>query len=303
MTTNTLGYKLFRTKPVAKHDDGQSHGAGGLKRTLGAFPLTMIGVGATIGTGIFFTMVEAVPKAGPSVILSFLLAALTAGLTALCYAELSFKIPASGSAYSFAYASLGEFAAFIVAACVLLEYGLAASAVAIGWSDYLNNFLVNSTGYEIWRELRSPMVVSGERGVELRQWRTFLALQRIQVGPARAEVAVGGDHLGDGDALAAHFRVGRCGHEADWALLGAFSERCDDGSVRDVRFVRAIDRRHMLHGVEVGAPVVWHRARVVEVGLVQLLYVGRITAEQIGVGGVFFHHLAHLSSRFARLAG
>ncbi|HEU4850972.1 MAG TPA: amino acid permease [Telluria sp.] len=168
MTTNTLGYKLFRTKPVAKHDDGQSHGAGGLKRTLGAFPLTMIGVGATIGTGIFFTMVEAVPKAGPSVILSFLLAALTAGLTALCYAELSFKIPASGSAYSFAYASLGEFAAFIVAACVLLEYGLAASAVAIGWSDYLNNFLVNSTGYEIWRELRSPMIVSGEHGVEFR---------------------------------------------------------------------------------------------------------------------------------------
>ncbi|HEY1043133.1 MAG TPA: amino acid permease [Telluria sp.] len=166
MTTNTTGYKLFRTKPVAKHDDG--HGHGELKRTLGAFPLTMIGVGATIGTGIFFTMVEAVPKAGPSVILSFLLAALTAGLTALCYAELAFKIPASGSAYSFAYASLGEFAAFIVAACVLLEYGLAASAVAIGWSDYLNNFLVNSTGYEILRELRSPMIVSGEHGVEFR---------------------------------------------------------------------------------------------------------------------------------------
>lgn len=167
MTSSTLGYKLFRTKPVVKHDDAaHSHGAGGLKRTLGAFPLTMIGVGATIGTGIFFTMVEAVPKAGPAVILSFLIAALTAGLTALCYAELSFKIPASGSAYSFAYASVGEFAAFIVAACVLLEYGLAASATAIGWSDYLNNFLANATGYEIMREFRSPMIVSGEHGVE-----------------------------------------------------------------------------------------------------------------------------------------
>jgi APA family basic amino acid/polyamine antiporter len=166
VTTTNPGYKLFRTKPVAKHHDGQ--GQGELKRTLGAFPLTMIGVGATIGTGIFFTMVEAVPKAGPSVILSFLLAAITAGLTALCYAELAFKIPASGSAYSFAYASLGEFAAFIVAACVLLEYGLAASAVAIGWSDYLNNFLVNSTGYEILRELRSPMIVSTDHGVEFR---------------------------------------------------------------------------------------------------------------------------------------
>ena len=167
MTSSTLGYKLFRTKPVVKHDDAaHSHGAGGLKRTLGAFPLTMIGVGATIGTGIFFTMVEAVPKAGPAVILSFLIAALTAGLTALCYAELSFKIPASGSAYSFAYASVGEFAAFIVAACVLLEYGLAASATAIGWSDYLNNFLANATGYEIMREFRAPMIVSGEHGVE-----------------------------------------------------------------------------------------------------------------------------------------
>ena len=84
----------------------------------------MIGVGATIGTGIFFTMVEAVPKAGPSVILAFLMAALTAGLTALCYAELSARIPSSGSSYSFAYATIGEFSAFIVAACLHLNTAL-----------------------------------------------------------------------------------------------------------------------------------------------------------------------------------
>lgn len=95
----------------------------------------MIGVGATIGTGIFFTMVEAVPKAGPAVIPSFLIAAVTAGLTALCYAELASRIPVSGSAYSYAYATLGEAAAYIVAFCLLLEYGLGASATAIGWSD------------------------------------------------------------------------------------------------------------------------------------------------------------------------
>lgn len=165
--TQSLGQKLFRIKPAAKHlDDGEGHSASGLARNLGLFPLTMIGVGATIGTGIFFTMVEAVPKAGPSVVLSFLLAALTAGLTALCYAELAFKIPASGSSYSFAYASVGEFAAFVMAACLLLEYGLAASATAIGWSDYLNNFLSNAFGYEILRTLRSPMIVSGANGVE-----------------------------------------------------------------------------------------------------------------------------------------
>ena len=126
----------------------------------------MIGVGATIGTGIFFTMVEAVPKAGPAVVLSFLIAALTAGLTALCYAELAFRIPASGSSYSFAYATLGEFAAFIMAACLLLEYGLAASATAIGWSSYLNNFLGNAFDWQIPAMLRTPMIVSGPNGVE-----------------------------------------------------------------------------------------------------------------------------------------
>ncbi len=135
----TLIEKLTRTKPVHAHH-AHDHARGGLARSMGLFSLTMIGVGATIGTGIFFTMVEAVPKAGPAVMLSFLLAALTAGLTALCYAELSFRVPASGSSYSFAYATVGEFLAFIMAACLLLEYGLAASATAIGWSAYLEQF-------------------------------------------------------------------------------------------------------------------------------------------------------------------
>ncbi len=153
----TLSQKLLRTKPAATD---AAHHAGGLVRTMGLFPLTMIGVGATIGTGIFFTMVEAVPKAGPSVILSFLIAAITAGLTALCYAELAFRIPASGSSYSFAYATVGEFAAFVMAACLLLEYGLAASATAIGWSDYLNNFLMHAVGWQIPAALRTPLLES-----------------------------------------------------------------------------------------------------------------------------------------------
>ena len=163
--TQTLVQKLARTKPVGLHaEQGDIH-TGGLTRSMGLFSLTMIGVGATIGTGIFFTMVEAVPKAGPSVVLSFLLAALTAGLTALCYAELSFRIPASGSAYSFAYSTVGEFLAFIVAFCLLLEYGLAASATAIGWSDYLNNFLVNAFGWQIPETLRSPLILATPHGM------------------------------------------------------------------------------------------------------------------------------------------
>ena len=163
----TFLQQLTRTKSVAlMHDDTPEAGTPSLHRSIGLFSLTMIGVGATVGTGIFFTMAVAVPKAGPSVILAFVIAAMTAALTALCYAELSFRIPSSGSAYSFAYASLGEFAAFVVAACLLLEYGLAGSAVAIGWSDYLDNCLRNAIGWHIPALLHAPMVVLGAKGIE-----------------------------------------------------------------------------------------------------------------------------------------
>lgn len=160
----SLSNKLFRTKPI-DGDSGGGHGQ--LARSVGLFSLTMLGVGSTIGTGIFFTMAEAVPKAGPAVLLSFILAGITAGLTALCYAELASNVPASGSAYSFAYATVGEFAAYIVGACLLLEWGLAGSAVAIGWSDYLNSFLHNAAGLEIPPWLRSPMFVAGKDGLEI----------------------------------------------------------------------------------------------------------------------------------------
>ena len=163
MTTPSLAARLARTKPLNQGvEDGD-----GLRRTLGLFSLTMLGVGATIGTGIFFVLTEAVPKAGPAVIISFLIAALTAGLTALCYAELSARIPAAGSAYSYTYATVGEFLAFVVGACLLLEYALAASATSIGWSAYLNNFLTNAFGWQIPEALRSPMIVAGAKGAEI----------------------------------------------------------------------------------------------------------------------------------------
>ena len=132
MKLQRLGRLLIRTKPLHGGADGED----GLSRSLGLFSLTMLGVGATIGTGIFFTLAQTVPKAGPAAILSFLIAALTAGLSALCYTELSFRIPAAGSSYSYAYATFGEFLAYLVAACLLFEYGLAASATSIGWSAF-----------------------------------------------------------------------------------------------------------------------------------------------------------------------
>ena len=107
-----------------------------LARTLGAFQLTMLGVGAIIGTGIFVLTAKAAQKAGPGMMLSFVLAGAVCAVTALCYAELASMVPVSGSAYTYSYAVLGELIAWIVGWALILEYTVAASAVAVGWSNY-----------------------------------------------------------------------------------------------------------------------------------------------------------------------
>ncbi len=94
-------------------------------------------------------LTQAVPVAGPAVIWSFVFAGAVAGLTAICYAELASAVPVSGSSYSYAYATLGEGVAMVVAACLLLEYGVAAAAVAVGWSEYLNQLFDNLFGFVI----------------------------------------------------------------------------------------------------------------------------------------------------------
>ncbi len=106
---------------------------GGLKRSMGLFALLMFSVGSIIGTGIFVILGEAIPKAGPAVILSFVLAAVVCAFSALSYAELAGTIPVSGSSYSYAYATLGEILAWVCGWCLMLEYGVAVSAVAVGW--------------------------------------------------------------------------------------------------------------------------------------------------------------------------
>jgi APA family basic amino acid/polyamine antiporter len=147
----TLLQRSFRRKPVTSMaaDTGADGGDGQLARSIGLFQLSMIGVGATIGTGIFFVLSEAVPVAGPAVIWSFVIAGVVAGLTAVCYAELASAVPVSGSSYSYAYATLGEVVAMGVAACLLLEYGVSSAAVAVGWSQYLNQLLGNLFGVQI----------------------------------------------------------------------------------------------------------------------------------------------------------
>ena len=136
----TLTEQMLRRRPVLGAP--VAHGASeNLKRSIGVFQLTMFGVGCTVGTGIFFVLSQAVPKAGPSVIVSFLIAGLAAGLAAICYAELASAVPVSGSTYSYAYTTLGEVVAMGVAACLLLEYGVSTAAVAVGWSQYVNKLL------------------------------------------------------------------------------------------------------------------------------------------------------------------
>nr|WP_231855577.1 amino acid permease [Tsukamurella pseudospumae] len=129
---------MLRRKPIAPDGGGSP-----LQRTIGLFPLMAIGISCTIGTGIFFIMSEAVPLAGPAVVWSFVIAGAVAGLTALCYAELAGAVPVSGSTYSYAYVTMGEGTAMLVGACLLLEYAVSAGAVAVGWSQYLNELLGN----------------------------------------------------------------------------------------------------------------------------------------------------------------
>lgn len=113
-----------------------------LKRTLGPWNLLFLGIGCIIGAGIFVrTGSAAALHAGPAVLISFLIAGFVCALAGLCYAELSSTLPVSGSAYTYSYATLGEFAAWIMGALLLLEYGLAASVVAVGWSGYVSSLL------------------------------------------------------------------------------------------------------------------------------------------------------------------
>src|ERR1044072_871523 len=129
---------------------------GHLKRAVGALDLTALGIGAVIGTGIFVIIGEGIGIAGPAVILSFVLAAVTCVFSALCYAELASSIPVSGSAYTYAYATLGELAAWIIGWDLILEYGVSVAAVADGWGGNLNKFLENAFNYELPTAISTP---------------------------------------------------------------------------------------------------------------------------------------------------
>ncbi|NBX00514.1 MAG: amino acid permease [Methylophilaceae bacterium] len=128
--------QIFRTKAVSSKDSGE------LKRCLSAFDLTLLGVGAIIGTGIFvLTGMAAANQAGPAVILSFIVSGTACAFAALAYAELAASVGGCGSAYGYSYVAFGEIVAWIIGWILLLEYSVSVAAVANGWSGYFNNAL------------------------------------------------------------------------------------------------------------------------------------------------------------------
>jgi basic amino acid/polyamine antiporter, APA family len=163
--------RMFARKSIAQVQ--QESASSELKRTLGKWNLLLLGVGCIIGAGIFVrTGSAAALHAGPAVLLSFVVAGIVCAFAGLCYAELSSTLPVSGSAYTYGYTTLGEFAAWIMGALLLLEYGLAASVVAVGWGGYVVSLLADfgivipaqftgPAGYTLMRD-GAPVLVDGQ---------------------------------------------------------------------------------------------------------------------------------------------
>jgi APA family basic amino acid/polyamine antiporter len=164
---------IFRTKSVdallAESQDSSRQ----LKRVLGSFDVTMIGIGAIIGAGIFAMVGEAAVgassgyPAGPALLISFIITAIACGFTAMCYAELAAMVPISGSAYTYSYATMGELVAWIIGWDLIIEYAIGNVAVAISWSGYFNDFVHNAFGLDIPLWLRIDYRTFVQKGFDL----------------------------------------------------------------------------------------------------------------------------------------
>ena len=152
---------LFHIRPVGSLVEETHESGHELKRAVGPVSLTALGVGAIIGTGIFVVVGEGLGRAGPAVILSFLLAAVICMFSALSYAELASSIPVAGSAYTYAYATLGEIVAWVIGWDLILEYGVSVAAIAVGWGANLNAFLDITFGVALPEKLTTSLPDGG----------------------------------------------------------------------------------------------------------------------------------------------
>jgi APA family basic amino acid/polyamine antiporter len=142
MKPEPIATQIFRRKPSAMLMAEADGDGSGLKRALGALDLTLLGIGAIVGAGIFvLTGVAAAEYAGPAIVISFMISGFACAMAALCYAEFAAMIPVAGSAYSYSYATMGELVGWIIGWDLVLEYAVGAAAVAVGWSGYLRVIL------------------------------------------------------------------------------------------------------------------------------------------------------------------
>ncbi len=159
---------LTRTKTIAELISASEHSTTRLRRSLGLWSLVSLGIGSVIGSGIFTltgTAAAGTPErvgAGPGIALSFVLVAVACGFAGLCYAELASMIPVAGSAYTYAYATLGEIFAWIIGWDLILEYAVSNMAVAVGFSAYFNDLLDNVFGIHLPASLSNPVFAGGE---------------------------------------------------------------------------------------------------------------------------------------------
>ena len=183
---------LFTKKPIeVLIAQANEEGRHSLKRGLGAFNLTTLGIGSVIGAGIFvLTGQAAAQHAGPAIVLSYVIGGFVCALAALCYAELSAMIPVSGSAYTYAYATLGEFVAWLIAWDLIVEYLFASSTVSVGWSGYFVGLLKDS-GINIPAALANAPFKAGE-GFHLIATGAILNLPAVLVLLATAGILIAG---------------------------------------------------------------------------------------------------------------
>jgi basic amino acid/polyamine antiporter, APA family len=155
---------LFATKPISRIiAEAEETGEHTLKKALTSLDLTMLGVGAIIGTGIFVLTGQAAGKhAGPAVVISMILAGIVSAFAALCYSEFAASVPISGSAYAYGYGTLGEFVAWIIGWDLILEYAFGAATVAVGWSGYVVSLFRDTLG------INFPLALSAPPGTEIK---------------------------------------------------------------------------------------------------------------------------------------
>jgi APA family basic amino acid/polyamine antiporter len=184
--------RLFSTKPVGELHEADSFNE--LHRTLDARALVLLGIGAIIGTGIFvLTGTAAANHAGPALVVSFLIAGLGCALAGLCYAEFASMIPVSGSAYSYSYATLGEFVAWFIGWNLILEYLFAAATVAVGWSGYVVS-LVEQLGMHLPDALTNAPLTKGAGHFEIVRTGALLNLPAVLIVAAITALCYVGIH-------------------------------------------------------------------------------------------------------------